>query len=48
MFSLTSEQEKGTGAGPKIPLKDGLMPTIEYFEEELISETAIKEKGNIG
>ena len=33
---------------PKIPLKDGLMPTIKYFEAELASETAIKGKGNIG
>ena len=34
--------------GPKIPLKEGLMPTIKYFEAELASETAIKGKGNIG
>ena len=33
---------------PKIPLKNGRMPTIEYFEAELISETAIKKKGSIG
>ena len=34
--------------GPKIPLKDGLMPTIKYFEAELASKTTVKEKGCIG